>query len=79
MSRLPNDTGGCLAPILWWGGLILIGTLLNTHCPNEPVRNVGTWEADDYTDDGKIDEDDFEYWEENMTDKEKNSILYGDD
>ena len=37
-----------------------------------------SWYADDYDDDGDTDYDDFEYWENNMTDNEKRAILNGE-
>ena len=39
----------------------------------------GDWYAYDYNDDGKTDYNDFEYWNDVLTEDERNVILYGDD
>jgi hypothetical protein len=69
--------------ILFWGFIIGF-VVMDNHfdcngSDNWTPSKKNDWYADDYDNDGDTDYDDFEYWEENMTDKEKKSILYGDD
>ena len=42
-------------------------------------KRDSNWYADDYDNDGDTDYDDFEYWEDNMTDDEKRLIMNGND